>query len=177
MTHGRPSGSSPLPPRREELWTESVRLKERIYATITMVAAVVAMVADPDIDDGGAAWTIGGTALGVWLATFVADQQAHRVVQQRVARGADLRRMLHTSSSVLLSAVGPLLFTALSALGALSLHAALLTSVGAELAGLFGWGLLGGLRMGGGIVSAVVAGAADLLIGAAIVLVKVSVGH
>lgn len=157
--------------------TEVVRLKEHIYATITMIAVVVALAEDDAIKLQDAMWSIIGTAVGVWLATLVADQQAHRVVHHRVARGEELRVMLYTSAAVLLSAVGPLVFTGLSALGVLSLHVALLTAVGVELAGLFGWGMLGGLRLGGGLIAASVAGAADLLIGIVIVSVKVAAGH
>lgn len=172
-----PAGASPGPAEAYDERTEAIRLKERIYATITMIAVVVALAEDDAVSGADAVWTITGTALGVWLATLVADQQAHRVVHHGIARGADLRRMLHTSGPTLLSAVGPLLFTALSELGAMSLRTALLTAVGVELAGLFGWGVLGGLRLGSARLPAVVAGAADLAIGIVIVAVKVAAGH
>lgn len=157
--------------------TEAVRLKERIYAVITMVAVVVALAEDNDIKVADAAWTIIGTAVGVWLATLVADQQAHRVVRHRLARGSDLRVMLYTSFPLLLSAVSPLIFTLVAGLGVLDLQTALLAAVCVELAGLFAWGVLGGLRLGGGPVAAVIAGAADLVIGVLIVSVKVAAGH
>lgn len=171
------SGPAPVPPPTQAERTEVIRLKERIYATITMIAVVVALAEDNSIGHLDAVSTIIGTAVGVWLATLVADQQAHRVIHHRVARGEELRRMLYTSSPVLLSAAGPLAFTGLSALGVMSLHVALLTAIGVELAGLFGWGMLGGLRLGGGLLAAGVAGAADLVIGVVIVAVKVAAGH
>ncbi len=172
-----PSGASVAERAPRDQRTEGIRLKERIYATITMIAVVAALAQDDEVDRADAASTVFGTALGVWLATLVADQQAHRVVHQRIARGDDLRTMLYTSSALLISAVGPLAFIALSALGAMSLHTALLVAVCAELAGLFAWGWLGGLRLGGGPIAAALAGAADLVIGAVIVAVKVAAGH
>ncbi|MDI5963706.1 hypothetical protein POF50_009380 [Streptomyces sp. SL13] len=157
--------------------TEAIRLRERIYAVITMLAVVVTLTEDDHLSAPSAAWTIGGTALGVWLATVVADQQAHRVVHQRLARGRDLRVMLYTSFPLLLSAVVPLSFTVLAGLGLLHLGDALTAAVFVELAGLFAWGVLGGLRLGGGVPAAILAGVADLVIGALIVLVKVAAGH
>ncbi len=156
---------------------EGIRLKERIYAVITMVAVVVALSDDTAITAPDAAWSISGTALGVWLATLVADQQSFRVVHHALARGEHLRVMLHTSAPMLLSAVVPLLCTAGAALGLLALPTALLTAVAVELAGLFAWGVLGGLRLGGGPIPAVVAGLADLAVGVIIVSVKVAAGH
>ena len=164
-------------PGPHDAQTEIVRLRERIYATITMIAVVVALAEDNDIKCPDAVWTTLGTALGVWLATLVADQQAYRVVHHRAARGDALRVMLYTSAPLLLSAAGPLAFTAIAALGWLHLPVALLISVGVDLAGLFAWGLLGGLRLGGGPIPAVLAGAADLVVGIVIVGVKVAAGH
>ena len=75
------------------------------------------------------------------------------MVSKRLARGDDLRRMLYTSAPQLLSAVSPLIFTAVAALGLLGLPTALLAAVCVELAGLFAWGMIGGLRIGGGLVA------------------------
>lgn len=175
----RPGGAEPDVPRPGPTGprTEALRLRERIYAVITMIALVVTLTQDDRLTAPDAAWSISLTAVGLWLATLVADQQAHRVVHHAMARGRELRAMLYTSSALLLSAVVPLSFTALAGLGVLGLGNALLTAVFAELAWLFAWGVLGGLRMGGGPVAAVLAGTADAMVGVLIVLVKVAAGH
>ncbi|MGI5372339.1 hypothetical protein [Streptomyces iakyrus] len=105
------------------------RLKERIYATITMIAVVVGLSLG-DVGSLGAVATVLTTALGLWLAAFVADQQAHRTVHRHLATGPELRRMLYVSSPLLSCAVGPAVLIALAALDVLSLHAALLTAAG-----------------------------------------------
>ncbi len=169
------TGDDTAAPRDDQ--ARATRLRERIYAVITMIAVVVTLTDDDTVTAPEAAWTVALTALGLWLATLVADQQAHRVVNHRIARGRDLRRMLYTSSALLLSAVVPLTFTAVAGLGALGLGTALLCAVLVELAGLFAWGVLGGLRIGAGPPAAVLAGTADLLVGGLIVLVKVAAGH
>ncbi|MFC8144034.1 hypothetical protein ACFUKV_20225 [Streptomyces paradoxus] len=152
------------------------RLKERIYATITMIAVVVGLSLG-DVGSLGAVATVVTTALGLWLAAFVADQQAHRTVHRHLATGRELRRMLYVSSPLLSCAVGPAVLIALAALDVLSLHAALLTAAGVGVLSLFLWGCLGGLRMGGGVVAAMVAGLADAAIGVAVALVKAAAGH
>ncbi len=155
------------------------RLRERVYATITMVAVVVGLAEEggPRLSHNDAAWTVGGTAVALWLAVLVADEQAHRMVFRRAAQGANLRRMLYTSSPLLLSAVGPLLFTGVSALGAMKLHVALLTAVGIDVAELFVWGVVGGVRLGAGLLPSLAAGVADLAVGLGVVAVKVWTAH
>lgn len=152
------------------------RLKERIYATITMIAVVVGL-SFGEVDSLGAFATVLTTALGLWLAAFVADQQAHRTVHGHVATGHELRRMLYVSSPLLSCAVGPAVLIGLAALDVLSLDSALLAAAGVAVVSLFLWGCLGGLRMGGGVLAGVVAGLADAVIGVAVALVKAAAGH
>ena len=65
----------------------------------------------------------------------------------------------------------------LAALGVMSLQAALLTAAGVGIASLFLWGCVGGLRMGGGTLLALLAGLVDAVIGVAVALVKAAAGH
>ncbi|MFD0531955.1 hypothetical protein ACFQ1I_44020 [Kitasatospora arboriphila] len=141
----------------EHVDARTEQLKERIYATITMVAVVVGLSAVDDLTTWKAALAVCATAVGLWLATLVADEQAHRIVHRRLASGHDLRRMLFVSSPLLLSAVGPLLLIGASAVGLMDLHTALLASVAVSVAALFAWGCVGGLRMGSSPLAAVVA--------------------
>ncbi|MBD9732303.1 hypothetical protein IGX29_10860 [Streptomyces sp. H28] len=152
------------------------RLKERIYATITMIAVVIGLSVG-DAGPRGAIATVVTTALALWLAALVADQQAHRTVHRRYATGGELRRMLYVSSPLLSCAVGPAVTIALAALDVMSLDTALLTAAGVGIASLFVWGCVGGLRMGGGTVPALIAGLVDAAIGLAVALVKAAAGH
>ncbi|MFH8759076.1 hypothetical protein [Streptomyces atroolivaceus] len=152
------------------------RLKERVYATITMIAVVVGLSVS-DAGTTGALATVLTTALGLWLAAFVADQQAHRTVYRHLATGQDLRRMLYVSSPLLSCAVGPAVMIALAALDVLSLSTALMTAAGVGIVSLFAWGCAGGIRMGGGVLLAVLAGLLDAVIGVAVALVKAAAGH
>ncbi|GAA4916833.1 hypothetical protein GCM10023204_23900 [Actinomycetospora succinea] len=153
------------------------RLKERIYAELTVVAVVLGLAAGGAESAGAAALSVAGTVLGLWLATIAADHQAHLAAYGHRPRGHELRRMLFVSSALLIAAVGPLLLIALSALGALELTAALYVSAGISLAIMFAWGLGIGRRMGAGLVAALVSGAVNVAIGGLVVAVKLLAGH
>ncbi|MEY9872043.1 hypothetical protein ABH931_001517 [Streptacidiphilus sp. MAP12-33] len=155
----------------------SERLKERVYATLTVMAVALGLAQSGHGSRATAALALLATAVGLWLATLVADQQAHRVVYGTVARGAELRRLLYVSSPLLASAAGPLLLIGLSALGAMELRTALYTATWLSAASLFVWGCAAGLRMGAGKVAAVVVGLLDLAVGSLVVLVKLAAGH
>ncbi|WP_225320851.1 hypothetical protein [Streptomyces luteolifulvus] len=164
-----------LPPEAEA-GALADRLKERIYATITMIAVVVGL-SESDAGPTGAAATVLTTSLALWLATVVADQEAHRTVHRRRATGRELRRMLYVSSPLLSCAVGPAVMIALAALGALSLDTALLIAAVVGIVPLFLWGCVGGLSMGAGTVGALLAGVVDAVIGVAVAPVKNAAGH
>ncbi len=155
----------------------AAQLKERLYATITMISVVIGLAAGSHVEVLGAVATVATASLGLWLAALVADQQAHRVTHGALATGRELRSMLFVSSPLLLSAVGPLVLIGVSALGAMGLETALLTAAGVNVATLFAWGCYGGLRMGGGTAFALLAGAIDAAIGTAVAVVKASAGH
>ncbi|WP_327350604.1 hypothetical protein [Streptomyces sp. NBC_01304] len=164
-------------PSSQRLDALGERLKERIYAAITMLAVSVGLAQNAETRHGTAALYVSGTALGLWLATLVADAQAHRAVQQRLPNRREVRQLLFVSSPLLSCAAGPLLMVALSAWGALDLTTALWIAVGVDVAALAAWGFAGGRRMGGGVLLSCVAGLLDAAIGLGVVMVKVVTGH
>ncbi|MER5809566.1 hypothetical protein ABT143_15450 [Streptomyces sp. NPDC002033] len=161
----------------EQAAAAAARLKERLYATITMISVVIGLAVSEHADAIGTTATVLTAAVGLWLASLVADQQAHRVVHGRLATGAELRRMLWVGSPLLLSAVGPLILIGSSALGVMELRTALYAAAGVNVASLFAWGWYGGVRMGSGPAVALLAGALDAAIGLAVALVKAAAGH
>lgn len=155
----------------------ALRLKERIYATITMVAVTVGLSVSAESSIPGAASTVVVTALGLWLATVVADQQAHRVVHLRDPSSTEIRRLLFVSSPLLVSALPALAMITLSGFGAVRLRTALLIAAGVGVGSLFMWSFLGGRRMGNGRAGAAIAGTVDMTIGVVVALVKYVAGH
>lgn len=160
---------------RAEVWGE--RLKERIYASLTLLAVLVGLAQGGHPTHKGAAVSVGVTALGLWLATLVADLQAHPVVHGNRLSLRKIRTTLFTSGPLLSSAIGPVVLIALSAAGVLYLTTALWISVGSEVAALALWGFAGGRRTGAGPLRATVVAALNAVIGLAVVAVKLLVGH
>ncbi|MEV5568404.1 hypothetical protein AB0L06_00020 [Spirillospora sp. NPDC052269] len=168
----RPDADAAL---RVEIATE--RLKERIYATITMIAVTAGLALGGHVGPAGAALSVVGTAVGLWLATLVSDGQAHMTVHGSRPDRHGMLRSLYITSPLLLSAVSPLLLIGVAALGLMQLRTALLTAVVLDVLSLFIWGYVGGRRLGGRPIVALVAGVLDLLIGAVVVGVKLLAGH
>lgn len=169
----------PAAERREpaDASAAALRLKERIYATITMVAVTVGLSVGAESSIPAAASAVAVTALGLWLATVVADQQAHRVVHLRDPSSTEIRRLLFVSSPLLVSALPALAMITLSAFGVVALRTALLIAAGVGVGSLFMWSYLGGRRMGNGPAGAAIAGTVDMTIGVAVALVKYVAGH
>ncbi|MFL6111851.1 MAG: hypothetical protein ACJ786_10920 [Catenulispora sp.] len=172
-----PSAIGAQEPSAHKLEVRRERLKERIYAVITMLAVVVGLAQNAHTGHSTAALYVTGTAVGLWLATLVADMQAHRVVHHRLANRREVRHLLFVSSPLLSCAAGPLLMIALSTGGDFDLSTALWIAVGVDVASMAVWGFLGGRRMGGGVLPSCVAGLLDVAIGSGVVMVKVITGH
>lgn len=153
------------------------RLKERLYANLTVLAVTLGLALSGTAGAGAAALTVVGTAVGLWLATIAAEVQAHRVAYGAVTRGGELLRLLYVSSPLLTAAVGPLVLIGLAALGVLPLTTALYVAVGVDALSLFAWGVFSGVRMRGGAVVALLSGLANLAIGALVIGVKLLAGH
>ncbi|OLO25853.1 hypothetical protein PZ61_0236120 [Streptomyces sp. MNU77] len=153
------------------------RLKERIYASLTLLAVLVGLAQGGHPTHTGAVATVAVSALGLWLATLVADLQAHPVAHGRRPGPRETRHVLFTSSPLLTSAIGPVLLIGLSATGAVELSTALWIAVGSEVAALALWGFAGGRRIGAGPLRATVTAALDSAIGLGVVAVKLLAGH
>ncbi|MFP5020773.1 hypothetical protein [Pseudonocardia phyllosphaerae] len=154
----------------------AARLKERIYAGLTVMAVLAGHALSHAPSHRATALTVIGTSLGLWLATVAAEQQAHRVVHGSSSR-SEVLRQFYVTSPLLTAAIAPLVLITLSALGAFPLEGALWAAVGIDAASLFGFGVLSGLRMRARWSFALVSGLVNLGIGAFVVAVKVWAGH
>ncbi|NEB78341.1 hypothetical protein G3I40_24415 [Streptomyces sp. SID14478] len=170
-------GMSPQAVAQERADVLRERLKERIYASLTLLAVLVGFAQSGHPAHVAAAVSVAVTALGLWLATLVADLQAVPVAHGRWPNRHEIRHTLFTTSPLLTSAVSPLLLIGLSALGAAELTTALWISVGTEVAALAAWGFAGGRRVGAGPLGALVAAALNSVIGIGVVAVKLLAGH
>lgn len=163
--------------RLSDITHRAERLKERIYATLTVIAVVLGLALSGSATHLASALSVVGTSLGLWLATLTAEAQAQRIAFERMVTWAEFRHMLFVSSPLLTAAVGPLMLVGLSALDVLPLTTALYLSVAVDAAEMFVWSWAAGRRMGSGLLGAVFAGLINLLIGGIVIGVKLAAGH
>jgi hypothetical protein len=170
----KPVDHSTHPP---DLTRIAERLKERIYAELTIIAVTLGLALSGSATHLAVTLSVIGTCLGLWLATLAAEVQAHRIAHGRMMNGAELRHLLFVTSPLMTAGVGPLILVSLSALQVLALTPALYLSVAVDSAAMFVWGCVSGRRMGGGAWAAVASGLVNLLIGGIVIAVKLTAGH
>lgn len=152
-------------------------LRERIYATITLLAVVAALWQHPDEHQPlGAIGVILGTVVALWLATLVAARISYTAVH---GNGAYIEpKYLEASkaaSGLLTPATAPIVFILLSTTGIFSLKVALLIGVISLLASLFFFSVMSGSRVTDSRVKLLVFSAMQTLIGIGVVLLKLAV--
>lgn len=152
-------------------------LRERIYATITLLAVVVALWQHPDEHQPlGAIGVILGTVVALWLATLVAARISYTAVHGNTVNKEPKYLEASKAASGLLTPAGPpIFFILLSITGLFSLKTALLIGVVSLLASLFLFSLMSGNRVTDSKVKLLVFSAMQTLIGVGVVLLKLAV--
>lgn len=110
--------------RRSDMNTVAIRehlaenMKERIYATITLVAVITALWQTAEHHSGwGALASIGGTAVALWVATLIAARVSYRAVYRRSMNRSEVAKLFFTSSGLFAPAIFPVLLVSISMMG------------------------------------------------------------
>ena len=118
-------------------------LKERVYVTFTVLAVVIALRAhDAHPSAGVALGTLAVAVAATIVAVYVADLISSMVVQERLPRPSDHRRMLAGTLGAGVVALPPMACIALALVGVYSASTALLAAMLVTLVTLIGIGLL-----------------------------------
>jgi len=122
--------------RRADLLSPEVKeyvaenMKERIYATITLLALIVALWKTAgDHTAGGSVASIIGTVTALWLATLISSRISHRAVHGKSMASRDLGRLAFTSSGLFVPAIVPTLLIMASLTTFISLKTAFMASI------------------------------------------------
>lgn len=151
-------------------------LKERIYATLALLAVLLTL--DPiHATAAQAAMTLGGTALSLWAASFIASRMAKRMVYGRAPEAEHTPRDSQRHAPLLASAAFPLILVGAAAIGLFSLEQAISMSIGAILLTLILWALAAARSMQASTLASIVLAAAILLVGLSVVALKALVAH
>ena len=152
-------------------------LRERIYATITLLAVVAALWQHPDEHQPlGAIGVILGTVVALWLATLVAARISYTAVHgSMVHKEPKYLEASKAASGLLIPASTPILFILLSMTSLFSLKTALFIGVISLLASLFFFSVMSGSRVTDSKVKLLFFSAMQTLIGVGVVLLKLAV--
>lgn len=152
-------------------------LKERIYATLAVLAVLLTIDAH-HTSPSKAAIIVAGTAVSLWIASLVAGKMSYRIVMRQPNLDRPrLDKQAAQHSQLLMAAVFPLLLILLSMAHIISLALAVNIGIGVLVLLLCGWSLMSARAIHASKVAIVITAAIELAIGFGIVWLKIAVGH
>lgn len=171
----RPSFDS-LPPKARGLAVEN--MKERIYATITLLAVIATLWHDAAAHTViGSIGAVIGAVAALWLATIISTRLSHRAVHGRRITYREYAHSVYAASGLLAPAAFPVLIIAGSATGLYELKTALAVGLAGLLLSLLLISLLAGRRIYAGHPwRLMIVSAAELSVGVGVILLKVALG-
>lgn len=153
-------------------------MKERIYATITLLAVIVALWQNSgEHSIGGSVASILGTVTALWLATLISSRISHRAVHGKSLTTRDLAKITFTSSGLFVPAILPTIFVLASSTHILSLKTAFMASIVALLLSLFVLSFTAGRRIYTSSVRLVIVSLGEMAIGVGVILLKLAIGE
>jgi uncharacterized membrane protein len=166
----------PIPSEVLEYVAEN--MKERIYATITLLALIVALWQTAgDHSVWGSVASIMGTVFALWLATLISSRISHRAVHGKSMARRDLGRLAFTSSGLFVPALVPTLLVIVSTTGFMSLKSAFMASIAALLLSLFLLSFTAGRKIYTSPLRLLIVSTAEMSVGVGVILLKLAIGE
>jgi len=152
-------------------------LKERIYATLALLAVLVSIDSEHSTALN-AAFIISGTIISLWAASIVATQMSRRLVfQGELQRPVEVKRQVRRHAPMLAALIFPLFMIGLSALHFITLDTAITLSIISALLLLAGWSIGSARTLKANTLTTCILVGLELAIGIAVVALKVVVSH
>lgn len=152
-------------------------LKERIYATLALLAVLISIDAD-HASALHAVYIICGTIVSLWAASIVATQMSRRLIfPGQLDNVQETHHQLRRHAPMLASLIFPLLMIGLSMIHFISLEVAINVSIISALILLAGWSIGSALSLKAKKLPIFILVAIELAIGLGIVALKVIIGH
>lgn len=153
-------------------------LKERIYATITLIALLVTLWHGADhFTAKGAIFSIIGTVIALWLAIGIASRMSYQVAHGKRMSTREYFAILRSHSALLAPAFPVIILILISMTGLFSLETALLTSVIVLLFSFIGFSLLAGRRMHSSWTEIAITSSFEIALGLGVIVLKIYTGH
>jgi len=165
-----------MSPVRREIIAENT--KERIYATITLLAVIAGLWQTAgDHSPTGAILTILGTATVLWAATLIAARMSYRAVHLKSMRPRDYGKLLFTSSGLFVPAFIPTVLILLSGTHLFTLKTALMAGMAALALSLFAFSFMAGRRIYESLAQILLISGLEMLLGIGVIALKLALGE
>lgn len=151
-------------------------LKERIYATIILLAVLVT-INPAHTKPFNLLVVIGGTVFSVWAASIVASQMSRRIIMGSAEGRSEARDRINEHSPLLAAGAFPLFLAGLAYVDTITVEIAVNLSLAFCLILMAAWSLLSARTIGAGRGVMIISACLQLLIGMGIVMLKVIVEH
>ncbi|MGB4762008.1 MAG: hypothetical protein WBP12_01460 [Candidatus Saccharimonas sp.] len=164
---------SKLPPDQRQEFAE--HLRERIYATLTLLAVMVVLWQHPD-EHGvwGVIGIIVGTVVALWLATIIAARMSYRMVHDTSELEPKFREVVSSASGLLAPAGVPVFFVLLAMLQVVSMKWALSIGILSLILSLFFFSLYAGRKSSDSLMKILLYSILQMALGVGVVLLKLA---
>ena len=153
-------------------------LKERIYSTITLIAVMASLWQTAQHHSArGAAASIVGAVVALWLATLIAARMSHRAVHGKSVSRQDYRKVAFTASGLLAPAILPTLLVLFSMTELISLKTSLMIGMVILLLSLFILSFTAGLKIYDNKWRLLLVSTLEMSVGIGVILLKLALGE
>jgi len=165
-----------LTPEKREHIAEN--MKERVYATITLLAVITGLwqsAASHTVV--GSVLIIIGTVTALWLATLISARMSYRAIHNRPMNAGEYRKLLFTSSGLFAPAMMPVILIVFSLTGVITLKTAYMAGMILLALSLFVLSLMGGWRIYDSRLRLLFVSSLELLLGVGVIVLKLTLGE
>jgi hypothetical protein len=153
-------------------------LKERIYATITLLALLATLWQTAEhITAKGAIFSVIGTVIGLWLAVGVSARMSYKVAHGKNMDIAEYIKISRAHSALLAPAFPVVVLILVSLTDLISLKTALFISMLVLLLSFAGFSLMAGRRIHSNWMEILITSGFEILLGIGIIAIKMFAGH
>lgn len=163
-----------LSPEQRSLFAEI--LKERIYATLTLLAVMVTLWQHPeDHRPLGVIGIIAGTVVALWLATLIAARMSYRAVHHSGDLEPKYREAVEAARGLLMPVGVPIFFVLLALVHIINLQTALMLGVISLVLSLFAFSVYSGRRSADSFGRILLYSFLQMALGVGVTLLKLAV--
>lgn len=165
-----------MTPEMREVVAEN--MKERVYATITILAVIASLwQSSAHHTARGAILTILGTVIALFFATLISARMSYRAVHYKSINPRQYQHVIFTSSGLIAPAVAPCLIILGSVTKFYDLKAALMASLIVLLLSLFLLSFNAGRRIYSSTWRLLIVSLLEMSVGLGVILLKLAVGE